>query len=217
MPSDPNRAAEAPIALATQCFAPDFGGIEIMMTGLADAVAASGRAIEVFADHIRRRDAGELARPYPIRRFGSIRPLRRWMKRRALAERARFGFAGVLADSWKSVAAIPDGVGPIAVTVYGNEIPVDPDGPRARRVRAALSRARTVIAISQFTAEMTRRVVASAATNIVIVNPPLEPQEIAGPAAGSTGRIGMPRIISTGARSGLVGSAPGLVGKLTCR
>ena len=183
MPSDPNRAAEAPIALATQCFAPDFGGIEIMMTGLADAVAASGRAIEVFADHIRRRDAGELARPYPIRRFGSIRPLRRWMKRRALAERARFGFAGVLADSWKSVAAIPDGVGPIAVTVYGNEIPVDPDGPRARRVRAALSRARTVIAISQFTAEMTRRVVASAATNIVIVNPPLEPQEIAGPAA----------------------------------
>ena len=183
MPSDPNRAAEAPIALATQCFAPDFGGIEIMMTGLADAVAASGRAIEVFADHIRRRDAGELARPYPIRRFGSIRPLRRWMKRRALAERARFGFAGVLADSWKSVAAIPDGVGPIAVTVYGNEIPVDPDGPRARRVRKALSRARTVIAISQFTAEMTRRVVASAATNIVIVNPPLEPQEIAGPAA----------------------------------
>jgi phosphatidylinositol alpha-1,6-mannosyltransferase len=183
MPSDPNRAAEAPIALATQCFAPDFGGIEIMMTGLADAVAASGRAIEVFADHIRRRDAGELARPYPIRRFGSIRPLRRWMKRRALAERARFGFAGVLADSWKSVAAIPAGVGPIAVTVYGNEIPVDPDGPRARRVRKALSRARTVIAISQFTAEMTRRVVASAATNIVIVNPPLEPQEIAGPAA----------------------------------
>ena len=98
MPSDRGDAATGPLALATQCFAPDFGGIEVLMTGLADALAASGREIEVFADHIRRRDAGELARPYPIRRFGSIRPVRRWMKRRALAERAEPGFAGVFAE-----------------------------------------------------------------------------------------------------------------------
>ncbi len=183
MPSDRDNAATGPLALATQCFAPDFGGIEVLMTGLADALAASGREIEVFADHIRRRDAGELARPYPIRRFGSIRPVRRWMKRRAVAERAEPGFAVVFADSWKSIAAIPAGVGPIAVFAYGNEIPQDIDGARARRVRAALRRARTVIAISQFTAEMTRRVVASAPTNIVIVNPPLPPQQIADAAA----------------------------------
>ena len=176
------------IAIATQCFGPDFGGIEVLMTGLADALAASGREIEVFADHIRRRDAdaGELARPYSIRRFGSIRPVRRWMKRRAMAQRAEAGFAGVFANSWKSVAAIPAGVGPIAVFAYGNEIPQVINGARARRVRAALGRARTVIAISQFTAEMTRRVVASAPTEIVIVNPPLPPQEVAGPAALAT-------------------------------
>jgi len=183
MPSDRDGAAIGPLALATQCFAPDFGGVEVLMTGLADAVAASGRAVEVFADHIHRRDASELARPYPIRRFGSIRPLRRWMKRRALAERAEPGFAGVFADSWKSVAAIPAGVGPIAVFAHGNEIPEDIDGERARRVRAALSRAQTVIAISQFTAEMTRRIVAPASTNIVVVNPPLEPQDAADAAA----------------------------------
>jgi phosphatidylinositol alpha-1,6-mannosyltransferase len=171
------------IALATQCFGPDFGGIEVLMTGLADAIAANGREIEVFADHIRRRDASELARPYPIRRFGSIRPLRRWMKRRAITDRAENGFAGVFADSWKSIAAIPAAVGPIAVFAYGNEIPQDVDGPRASRVRAALSRARTVIAISRFTAEMTRRVAGSVPINIVIVNPPLEPQDVAGAAA----------------------------------
>ncbi len=186
MPSDRNSAATGPLALATQCFGPDFGGIEVLMTGLADALAASGREIEVFADRIHRRDAGELARPYPIRRFGSIRPVRRWMKRRAVAQRAEPGFAGVFADSWKSIAAIPSGAGPIAVFAYGNEIPQDIDGARARRVRAALSRARTVIAISQFTAEMTQRVVAPAPTNIVIVNPPLEPQEVAGAAALAT-------------------------------
>jgi phosphatidylinositol alpha-1,6-mannosyltransferase len=174
------------IALATQCFGPDFGGIEVLMTGLADAIAANGQEIEVFADHIRRRDAGELARPYPIRRFGSIRPLRRWMKRRAITERARNGFGGVFADSWKSIAAIPAGVGPIAVFAYGADIPQDVDSPRARRVRAALSRARTVIAISEFTAELTRRVVGSASANIVVVHPPLNLQEVAEPAALAT-------------------------------
>jgi phosphatidyl-myo-inositol dimannoside synthase len=170
------------IALATQCFGPDFGGIEILMTGLADALAASGCDIEVFADRIRRRDPVDFARPYPIRRFGSVRPLRRWLKRRALAASAKPGLAGVFADSWKSVAAIPAGVGPIAVLAHGNEIPQELEGARARQVRAALGRARTIVASSQFTAEMVRRVLGSA-PGVVVVNPPLPPQQVAGAAA----------------------------------
>ena len=183
MSSDRDIVATRRLALATQCFEPDFGGIEVLMTGLADALAASGREIEVFADHIRGRGAQELVRPYPIRRFGSIRPLRRWMKRCALAGRARTGFAGVIADSRKSVAAIPVGVGPIAVFAHGNEIPQELERARARRIRAALRRVRTVIAISHFTAEMTRRVAGSSLTEIVVVNPPLPAQETAGAAA----------------------------------
>lgn len=171
------------IALATQCFGPDFGGIEILMTGLADALTANGRELEVFADHIRRRDAADFIRPYPIRRFGSVRPVRRWLKRRALAAYAKPGLAGIFADSWKSVAAIPADVGPIAVLAHGNEIPQDFEGARARHVRAALGRARTIIASSQFTAEMVRRVLRSAPVTIVVVNPPLPLQQIAGSAA----------------------------------
>ena len=171
------------IALATQCFGPDIGGIETMMTGLADQLAANDRAVEVFADHIHRRDGAELVRPYPIRRFGYIRPLRRWLKRRALAERAGAGFAGVFADSWKSIAAIPHGLGPIAVFAYGADIPEDVDSARAARVRAAMSRAEAVLAISQFTANLTRRVIGEAGPKIVVVNPPLPAQEVAGAAA----------------------------------
>jgi phosphatidyl-myo-inositol dimannoside synthase len=171
------------IALATQCFGPDFGGIEILMTGLADALAASGCETEVFADRIRRQDPVDFARPYPIRRFGSVRPLRRWLKRRALAAAAGPRLAGVFADSWKSVAAIPAGVGPIAVLAHGNEIPQELEGARARQVRAALGRARTVVASSQFTAEMVRRVLGSTPCEVVVVNPPLPPQQVAGAAA----------------------------------
>ena len=136
MPSDRNSAATGPIAIATQCFGPDFGGIEALMTSLADAVTASGREIEVFADHIRRRDAGELARPYPIRRFGSIRPLRRWMKRRALTERPEPGFAGVFADSWKSSPRFPP------ASSESSSSPTAPKFPENSKTRARAASAR---------------------------------------------------------------------------
>jgi phosphatidylinositol alpha-1,6-mannosyltransferase len=171
------------IAIATQCLGPDIGGIEILMTGLADELAASGRDVEVFADRIHRDGARELLRAYPIRRFGLPRPVRRWLKRRALAARAATGVAGVFADTWKSVAAIPPGLGPIAVFAHGNEIPQDVDSPKAARVRSALSRARVIIANSQFTAEATRRVLGVGGPEIVVVNPPLSSREVAQPPA----------------------------------
>jgi phosphatidylinositol alpha-1,6-mannosyltransferase len=179
------------IAIATQCFGPDIGGIETLMTGLADELAASGHAVEVFADRIHRSGAGELARPYPIQRFGFFRPVRRWRKRRALAARAAMDLKGVFADtckrvfadSWKSIAAIPPGVGPIATFAYGNEIPQDIDSPKAARVRGALSRVRVLIASSQFSADATRRIIGAGGPKIVIVNPPLSPGEAAQPAA----------------------------------
>ncbi len=169
------------IAIATQCFGPDFGGIEILMTGLADELARSGREVEVFADRIRRAGVAELLRPYPIYRFRFWRPARRWMKRRALAAAAaeRGALEGVFTDSWKSVAAIPHGVGPIAVLAHGNEIPRELDGPRAHRVRQALSRARTVVASSNFTADLARRFVREPRTKVVVINPPLPPHEVA--------------------------------------
>ncbi|MBV8663231.1 MAG: glycosyltransferase, partial [Hyphomicrobiales bacterium] len=123
------------IAIATQCFGPDFGGIEMLMTSLADELARNGHGVEVFADRIRRSGAPELVRPYPVHRFGLLRPVRRYLKRRALQTRAtNTPFSGVFVDSWKSVAAIPEGIGPIAMLAHGNEIPRDIDSSKAHRV-----------------------------------------------------------------------------------
>src|SRR5471032_2947426 len=94
------RNTTALIAIATQCFAPDLGGVEILMTGLADQLSQSGHEVEVFADHIRARGVAELTRPYPIHRFGSLRPIRRFMKRRAIARVIESrGAARIFADS----------------------------------------------------------------------------------------------------------------------
>jgi phosphatidyl-myo-inositol dimannoside synthase len=175
------------IAIATQCFGPDFGGIETLMTGLADELSRGGESVEVFADRVRRAGAGELLRDYPIHRFGLWRPVRRLMKRRALAAVAgRTPLKGVFADSWKSIAAVPQGVGPIVALAHGNEIPRDPKGSKADRVREALARADAIVASSQYTADMARALVREPEKRVIVINPPIPPQETALPPALST-------------------------------
>lgn len=143
------------------------------MTSLADELAASGCAIDVFADHIRRPGAAELVRPYPIRRFGLIRPLRSWMKRRALTALAASDFVGAFADSWKSVAAISPRLGPIAVLAHGTEYPENPGSRKAERISASLARARAVVANSQFTAARVAPFLKDRSTEVIVVNPPI--------------------------------------------
>jgi phosphatidyl-myo-inositol dimannoside synthase len=172
------------IALATQCFSPDPGGIEVLMTGLADHLSESGLDIQVFADHVRSKGANPLQRRYPVHRFGSIRPLRRLMKRRAIAKLAiGGGVTGIFADSWKSVAAIPADVGPIAVLAHGTEYPLDPAPEKARRINQALRRAQSIVASSHFTAGLIARFMDGVAAPIVVINPPIPSPQIAQPDA----------------------------------
>jgi len=142
------------------------------MTGLADALSAAGEDIAVFADRAHLADA--FARPYPIERFGFVRPFRRLMKRRAIA-RAE-GLAGIFADSWKSVEAIPPVKAPIAVLAHGMELPPDASRRKARRIAAAFGRARAIVANSAYTADLARRFVAAGGPAILVAPPPAPPQ-----------------------------------------
>ena len=177
LPRHSRRRKTAPlIALATQCFGPDVGGIEMLMTGLADHLSLAGLDVEVFADHVRAKGMDELRRSYPIHRFGSIRPLRRLMKRRAIALAERNGgVLGLFADSWKSIAAVPAGAAPIAVLAHGTEFPLDPSPAKARRINAALRRARSIIASSHYTAGLVAAFMQGVGAEIVVVNPPIPP------------------------------------------
>jgi phosphatidyl-myo-inositol dimannoside synthase len=168
------RNTTALIAIATQCFAPDLGGVEILMTGLADQLSQSGHEVEVFADHIRARGVAELNRPYPIHRFGSLRPIRRFMKRRAIARVIEsHGAARIFADSWKSVAAAPADSAPIAVLAHGTEFPPGASLEKARRINAALKRVRCIVASSRYTAGLVARFMDGVEAQIMVVNPPI--------------------------------------------
>ncbi len=146
------------------------------MTGLADQLAQRGRQVQVFADRLRTPGSAELHRPYPIHRFGYWRPIRRSMKLAAIAAAAQESpVTGVFADSWKSLAAIPEGLKPIAVLAHGSEFPANPSAEKARRINEALRRCQTIVASSQFTAQLLEPFLAGVAAHIEVINPPTPP------------------------------------------
>ncbi|WP_270938343.1 glycosyltransferase family 4 protein [Falsiroseomonas oryzae] len=164
------------ILFATQTFPPDLGGMEGLMGGLATALARHGLAVEVFADRIRS-DRPELTDAlFALRRFGGPRPLRRWLKRRVVAASLRAGPpAALVADSWKSVEALPRVAAPLLVLAHGMEFPPEPSARKAARIRAALARATGVAANSRYTLDRLRPYL-PAATRCDVIAPPIDPQ-----------------------------------------
>lgn len=175
--------------ITTQCFPPDRGGIEALMGGLADTLHARGAEVSVFADRIHARDAAERSWPYPVRRFGGLKPLRRWLKARAVAAAVRVAkVEGIFADSWKSAELLPPLTAPIAVLVHGTEIPVQPSASKRRRIERTLAQAQSVIVNSAHTAETVTPYLADGATRVRVVHPPIGPQTEPSEAALSRAR-----------------------------
>ena len=135
------------VLIATQCFYPDAGGIENFMTGLADHCALVGYTVTVIAERIRGNlPAPPRPKPYTVVRFGGPRPWRRWRKRAAIAGILRergSQIAGIFADSWKSMEALPSGLDvPVSVFAHGMEYPLDASPAKTRRISSRLGAGR---------------------------------------------------------------------------
>ncbi|WP_105102163.1 glycosyltransferase family 4 protein [Microbulbifer pacificus] len=163
------------ILIATQCFPPDRGGIENLMGGLAEALTARGRPVQVLAD-IPHVAAIPNALPFELRHFGGWKPLRRWRKARAVKNAIRAGqIEGVFADSWKSAELLGRLNTPLVVLAHGMEFPAQPSPRKAARIRRALALADAVIANSAYTATLVAPYL-QGNTRLTVVNPPIWPQ-----------------------------------------
>ncbi len=146
------------ILFDTQNFLPDVGGTQLYVTGLADALAARGHALEVYCDATSAEAACRVdaARAYPIRRFRGPRP---WMRRRkaraVMARLAKGDVKAVVSDTWKSLSPLDaralEGVRVMCLG-HGNEFLQVPGGTKERRMIASLAKADIVAANSRFTA-----------------------------------------------------------------
>lgn len=136
------------ILVSAQAFPPATGGIENLLQGTALHAALAGHRVHVLADGgaaARAHDAATET-PYTISRFTGPRPLRRWLKARALLALAREAAAGgtpveaLFLDSWKSLEPLPTGLPfPVIAWAHGNEFPSG--GPKVARIGRALARA----------------------------------------------------------------------------
>ncbi len=110
------------IIITTQCFAPKIGGIESLMTGMAEAMASSGKQVLVLADG--KHEKTDLNKNYKIRRFTGWKPIRRLRKAKYLEKICRNqSVEAIYADSWKSIEYINKKKKKILVLAHGTEIP----------------------------------------------------------------------------------------------
>ncbi len=177
-----------PCLILTQCFPPYPGGIEILMYGLADALAGAGDAVHVLADQGHDPDwpAFDAKQSFPIDRFGGWKVLRRRQKVRAAAQWLTVHpGAHVFTDSYKSLELMPQRAlkgAQVACLVHGMELPENPKPQKVARITAAFAKANVLIANSRFTAGQTEPYVPDG-VRLEVVNPPIPPQPEADPAS----------------------------------
>lgn len=194
--------------IVTQCFYPDVGGIEGLMTGLADHCASSGRSVTVLAERIRNKPLHPVTpKPYDIIRFAGPRPWRRWRKRACLdgiVKRRGKNIAGIFVDLWKSVEALPSHLKmPVTMLAHGMEYPQDATPAKKRRISSALARCSAVIANSRYTAGLVLPYLGGNAKKLQTIHPPIAPmpEPKADTVAGLRDRIGCRHpVIATVAR-----------------
>jgi phosphatidylinositol alpha-1,6-mannosyltransferase len=110
------------IIITTQCFAPKIGGIESLMTGMAEAMVNHGIEVLVLADG--KTHETDHKQKYKIKRFTGWKPLRRLAKAKYLEKICNSNnVKAIYADSWKSVEYIKKYKKKILVLAHGTEIP----------------------------------------------------------------------------------------------
>ena len=110
------------IVITTQCFAPQIGGIESLMTGMAEAMSDYDKEVIVLADGKKIKDDDK--KKYKIVRFSGWKPLRRRRKARYIKElMKRNKINRIYADSWKSVEHLNGMNCKLIALAHGTEIP----------------------------------------------------------------------------------------------
>ena len=145
------------VHITTQCFPPSVGGIENLMHGIAAELARQGYPVTVYADtHAQAPRYTPASQPgdFEIRRFGGLKPVRRWLKARSVQKAATQGTI-LIADTWKSLEFINRKVlkARTLCLAMAMEFPAAPSNRKAERIRRTLSMTDILLPISSYTRE----------------------------------------------------------------
>tara|TARA_B000000532_G_scaffold241579_1_gene234176 strand:- start:58 stop:1176 length:1119 start_codon:yes stop_codon:yes gene_type:complete len=169
------------IVITTQCFAPKIGGIESLMTGMAEAMAKNGEEVLVLADGEESKD--DQNQYYKIKRFSGWKPLRRLRKANYLERICKNKtVSAIYADSWKSVEYInKKKQKKILVLAHGTEIPkqywtkmLDLLRFKKNRIKNSYREVFKIIANSSYTKDLMQASLKINPSDIQIIHPGID-------------------------------------------
>ena len=168
------------IIITTQCFAPKIGGIESLMTGMADAMAKNGEEVLVLADGKEVKD--DKNQYYKIKRFSGWKPIRRLRKASYLEKICKNKtVSAIYADSWKSVEYVNKKQKKILVLAHGTEIPkqywtkmLDLLRFKKNRIKNSYREVFKIIANSSYTKDLMQASLSLNPRDIQIIHPGID-------------------------------------------
>ena len=157
--SKPRRNQSKNIVISTQCFSPVLGGMENLMKGLAESLYKKDFNIFVFADSKKTLDEEKHDKQlsYEIIRYGGLKIIRKRRKSTDIKKFINFkkNINCIICDSWKSAENLIKNkianTEKIFCLAHGNDILVNKNIIKRKRIKKTLSETNYVIANSYFT------------------------------------------------------------------
>ena len=159
--SKPRRNQSKNIVISTQCFSPVLGGMENLMKGLAESLHKKDFNIFVFADskNLLDEEKHDKRLSYEIIRYGGLKIIRKRRKSTDIKKFINFkkNINCIFCDSWKSAENLVKNkianTEKIFCLAHGNDILVNKNIIKRKRIKKILSETSCIIANSYFTKE----------------------------------------------------------------
>ncbi len=169
------------IIITTQCFAPKIGGIEALMTGMAESMSALGKNVLVLADG-KVSSQIDKDKKYTIKRFSGWKPYRRLRKAKYLHRMCEENYVeAIYADSWKSIEYVNKENKKILVLAHGTEIPkqywtimIDTLRLKRNRIIKSYKNVHKIIANSNYTKDLMQATLKINHKKIQIIHPGID-------------------------------------------
>ena len=169
------------IIITTQCFEPQIGGIESLMTGMADSMSAIGNDILVLADG-KDSSGIDKNKKYKIKRFSGWKPYRRLRKAQYLEKICKENnVKAIYADSWKSIEYVNKKNKKILVLAHGTEIPkqhwtlmIDTFRLKKNRIMNSYKDVHKIIANSNYTKDLMHVSLKIKKKKIIVIHPGID-------------------------------------------
>ena len=157
--SKPRRNQSKNIVISTQCFSPVLGGMENLMKGLAESLHKKDFNIFVFADskNLLDEEKHDKRLSYEIIRYRGLKIIRKRRKSIDIGKFINFkkNINCIFCDSWKSAENLIKNkianTEKIFCLAHGNDILVNKNIIKRKRIKKTLSETSCVIANSYFT------------------------------------------------------------------